>query len=306
MFMEPSRQHLIQLIIDGLEPKTNLCKVEQHCGAWKVSAPDNTMASLYRVLHGECYLHMEQAQPLLLQAGDGVFFFGGDSYQLSSSAGAHQASLQASMQTFHPTQDKQESSVSLASVIFELNGPLATTLISSFPKQLLLNNNHSPITAIGPLLDLLSTELTDTPEYASPLVLRLTQLLFYYLLRDSATHFDHTRGLCALACHPRFSVLINSMLESPAESWLVNDMAAHLHMSRASFYKYFMEVSDFPPAQLIQQLRIQLAMQKLRMGESIGSVSEAVGYQSQATFSRVFSRLIGVQPRLWQQQLKAV
>lgn len=304
--MQPSRQHLIQLMIDGLEPKITLFKVEQHSGAWQVSAPGNATAVLYRVLHGECYLHMEQGQPVLLQAGDGVFFFGDSGSQLKSGAGAHQATLQASMQTLHPAQDKQESAVSLARVCFELNGPLATTLISSFPEQLLLNKSHGPITATGPLLDLLTAELIDTSAYDSPLVERLTQLLFFYLLRDSATHFDSTRGLCALACHPRFSVLINSMLESPAESWLVNDMAAHLHMSRASFYKYFMEVSDFPPAQLIQQLRIQLAMQKLRMGESIGCVSEAVGYQSQATFSRVFSRLIGVQPSLWQQQFKAV
>ncbi len=301
--MQPSRQHLIQLMIDGLEPKITLCKVEQHSGAWQVSAPGNATAVLYRVLHGECYLHIEQGQPVLLQAGDGVFFFGESSYQLTPCAALKQTT---SVHALHPAQDKQESAVSLASVFFELNGPLATTLISSFPEQLLLNKSHGPIIATGPLLDLLTAELINTSAYDSPLVERLTQLLFFYLLRDSATHFDSTRGLCALACHPRFSVLINSMLESPAESWLVNDMAAHLHMSRASFYKYFMEVSDFPPAQLIQQLRIQLAMQKLRMGESIGCVSEAVGYQSQATFSRVFSRLIGVQPSLWQQQFKAV
>ena len=300
--MQPSRQQLIQLMIDGLEPKISLFKVEQHSGAWQVAAPGNATAVLYRVLHGECYLHLEQGQPVLLQAGDGVFFFAESGSQLKSSADTQQATLQ----TLHPAQDKQESAVGLARFCFELNGPLATTLISSFPEQLLLNKSHGPISAIGPLLDLLSAELLDSSVYDAPLVGRLTQLLFFYLLRDSANHFDSTRGLCALACHPRFSVLINSMLESPAESWLVNDMAAHLHMSRASFYKYFMEVSDFPPAQLIQQLRIQLAMQKLRMGDSIGCVSEAVGYQSQATFSRVFSRLIGVQPSLWQQQLKAV
>ncbi len=302
--MEANSQDLIQLMIDGLEPKISLFNIEQHCGAWQISALDHAAVSLYMVLHGECYVHFEQGKSILLQAGDGVFFLRDTPYKLTPFAGAKQLTSPQNIQTLHPLQDGQEGTVSLACASFELNGLVASTLLSSFPDKLLLNNTHGASKAVRPLIDLLSAELTDAAKYQSPLVERLTQLLFFYLIGDSANHFDCSRGLCALACHPRFSVLIKSMLDSPAESWLVNDMAEHLHMSRASFYKYFMQVSDFSPAQLLQQLRIQLAMQQLRTGESIGRVSEAVGYQSQATFSRVFSRLIGMQPSLWQQQIK--
>jgi AraC-like DNA-binding protein len=45
--------------------------------------------------------------------------------------------------------------------------------------------------------------------------------------------------------------------------------------------------------------RMQFASRLLREGESVSSVATAVGYESEAAFSRAFKKLVGQAPATW-------
>jgi AraC-like DNA-binding protein len=55
-----------------------------------------------------------------------------------------------------------------------------------------------------------------------------------------------------------------------------------------------------PPIEYLTGWRIQLACERLKSGrEPLARIAEAVGYESEAAFSRAFTREMGVRPGAW-------
>jgi AraC-like DNA-binding protein len=54
-----------------------------------------------------------------------------------------------------------------------------------------------------------------------------------------------------------------------------------------------------PPIQYLALWRMQLASRRLLEGESVAEVAGAVGYESEAAFSRAFKKLVGEAPATW-------
>ena len=103
-------------------------------------------------------------------------------------------------------------------------------------------------------------------------------------------------GLLAVAQRPEFSPLLDRLLLDPGYDWSIDNMARLAHMSRASFYKNFIDTCGQPPAQFLLALRMKIAAQRLDAGDSIDRTAEHVGYRSYAAFSRAFKKIIGQQP----------
>jgi AraC-like DNA-binding protein len=51
--------------------------------------------------------------------------------------------------------------------------------------------------------------------------------------------------------------------------------------------------------QYLAMWRMQLASRRLLEGESVAEVATAVGYESEAAFSRAFKKLVGESPSSW-------
>ena len=54
-----------------------------------------------------------------------------------------------------------------------------------------------------------------------------------------------------------------------------------------------------PPMQYLALWRMQLASRLLIEGGQVAAVSAAVGYESEAAFSRAFKKLVGQAPAAW-------
>ena len=54
-----------------------------------------------------------------------------------------------------------------------------------------------------------------------------------------------------------------------------------------------------PPMQYLALWRMQLASHLLLQGQAVARVAEAVGYESEAAFSRAFKKLVGQPPAAW-------
>jgi AraC-like DNA-binding protein len=50
--------------------------------------------------------------------------------------------------------------------------------------------------------------------------------------------------------------------------------------------------------------RMQLASRLLADGRRLAVVAEAVGYESEAAFSRAFKKLVGTSPGMWRSSLR--
>ena len=80
----------------------------------------------------------------------------------------------------------------------------------------------------------------------------------------------------------------------------VEKLSANLAMSRSVLYRRVAEFSNFSPAELIRDLRLEQASQLLlESNERISTIGDATGFRDVSTFSRAFSKKMGMSPRQW-------
>jgi AraC-like DNA-binding protein len=83
------------------------------------------------------------------------------------------------------------------------------------------------------------------------------------------------------------------------EPWTVERLARLVGASRSAFAERFTEMVGQPPMQYLALWRMQLASHLLTDGQPVAAVAEAVGYESEAAFSRAFKKLVGLAPSAW-------
>ncbi|MBQ9952150.1 MAG: AraC family ligand binding domain-containing protein [Clostridia bacterium] len=77
----------------------------------------------------------------------------------------------------------------------------------------------------------------------------------------------------------------------------VEDIAAHVGLSRSRLYRLFMAELRLSPVQVLTQVRIRQACALLRRGDlSVKAVAASVGYENQLYFSRRFREVMGCSP----------
>lgn len=130
---------------------------------------------------------------------------------------------------------------------------------------------------------------------------RLSELLFVEAVREHVEHLpaDATGWLAALR-NPSLSRALTVMHARAAHPWTADELAKEACLSRSAFAERFTSTVGLPPMSYLAQWRMLLAGQRLReSADTIAQVAESVGYESESTFSRAFTREMGVAPGAW-------
>ena len=72
-----------------------------------------------------------------------------------------------------------------------------------------------------------------------------------------------------------------------------------LLVPRSIFAKRFNDLLGVPPIEYLVRWWVQLAARLLDQGARIAETAVSVGYESEATFNRVFKRFAGAPPGAW-------
>ncbi len=292
--MTPDTDQLARWLLGSLRLDTAVLHAGQYCGRWRASTAGRELGSFHLVLEGQCYLHFDGAAPIPLGARDGVFLLRDLPHFLSPYPDPlHAASAQA-MRPLHAPANSP--STALACGFFQFQGAASKLIVDSFPPYLLIRGGAPAFAAAAALFDLILQEAGGDPEQPSPLMARLVELLFFYLIRHVAQGEQVAGGLLSLLHRSEFAPLLERMLDSPAADWSIENMAKAACMSRASFCKHFASASGHSPAQFLLLLRMKIAARRLHDGTSVERVAELVGYRSHAAFTRAFKRATGEQP----------
>jgi AraC-like DNA-binding protein len=93
-----------------------------------------------------------------------------------------------------------------------------------------------------------------------------------------------------------------------AEPIDINNIADEAFFSKFHFIRLFKKIYGKSPHQYLKVVRIEKAMELLRVGNSVSEVCYTVGFQSLSSFSGLFKKLVGVTPSAYleaQQKIKA-
>jgi AraC-like DNA-binding protein len=179
---------------------------------------------------------------------------------------------------------------------------MAAPLFRSLPPLLVERAESDPVAS---LLTVTATEILRQVENAAPgapfVLGRLMELLFVEVVRRHAERLPSTAGgVLAAMRDPIVAKAIWLLHQEPARRWTIEDLAGEVGASRTVLAERFNQYVGKPPIEYLTGWRIQLACERLKSSaDPLARIAEAVGYESEAAFSRAFKREMGVSPGVW-------
>lgn len=261
------------------------------------------------IARGACWGHAIGHQPIRLGEGDVLAFPQGDAHVLSSSPG-----LRAT-----PDLGMYERRAGPLPFYFERGGggtdgarivccflgcddrPF-NPLLAALPAVIHVPAARRSAAAerLGAMLGLAAREARDGRPGSENFLARLAELTFVEAIRQHLESLPETQSSWLAGLRdPVVCRALSALHGGPREAWTVERLARQVGVSRSVLAERFTEMVGHPPMQYLALWRMQLAGRLLAEGGGVAEVASAVGYESEAAFSRAFKKLVGQPPGSW-------
>jgi len=177
-------------------------------------------------------------------------------------------------------------------------------LLAALPAQLVLRRDGLAGSRMGALIEFALDELRSAGSGSRDVLLRLSELMFvtslrHYLLAEP----NCTSGWLAGLRDPLVARALALLHGHPEQSWTLPELARRAGSSRTVLTERFNSLIGLPPMRYLATWRMQKAAALLAGGSlKVAAVATAVGYESEAAFSRAFRRHAGLSPNDWRQR----
>ncbi len=168
-------------------------------------------------------------------------------------------------------------------------------VLAVLPSIIRVDSAAHPVMAA--LLPLLAGELRVPRPGGDAVSTRLADVLVVETVRAwLAEQHDAVTGWVAALRDPQLGPAIAAVHRAPGDPWTLGALAERARMSRSGFAARFTEVVGTSPMAYVAATRMHAARTMLTDGATVAAVAGALGYGSEAAFSRAFSRITGLTP----------
>lgn len=282
----------------------------EHCKPFSVT-PRHVIASHF-VVQGQMQLRVEDGEVIDVRAGELLLLPHNHPHSFGSDLSAATVAAHSIVQP-PPPQGDGIARIKLG------GGGEATQLLCGFLGSA---TSFSPLlSALPPLLklDIRSTasgawiessfrfaasEIAAGRMGSATVIAKLSELLFVEAVSKYVEALPaERRGWLAGLRDPQIGRALTLLHARPSDAWTAEALALEVNMSRSVFAERFTSLVGQPPMHYLTLWRMHLAAQRLREGhDNVARVAEAVGYESEAAFSRAFKRQFGTSPGGWRKQ----
>ncbi|HVY21423.1 MAG TPA: AraC family transcriptional regulator [Bauldia sp.] len=294
-------------------------------GPWAVGAPAPAMIlpkilpdadhliAYHVVTAGECFGKLAGGEPIAVNAGEVIVFVNADAHVMSSAPTAHADPF---------TADALEiAAAGRMPYCINYGGsvPATTRLVCGYlacdkgPFNPLLDNLPPVIKAgdprsrtgwLGQFVQFALAEAAEKRAGSESVLTRLSELMFIDVLRRYIETLPPERaGWLAGIRDPVVGKALSLLHEKPARDWTIEELARGSGASRSVLAERFTQLVGIPPIAYLAKWRMQLAAEMLARGAgNIAGIAAEIGYDSEASFSRAFKKLVGVPPSQWRRR----
>ena len=267
--------------------------------------------SFHAVMSGSCWAAIADGSvpPVEANAGDVIVFPGGAANVLSSSRGGRG---EPNLAMYYSPIDQCLP----FTVMRGGGGPQRThficgylgcdarpfnPLLAALPPMLCARKPADGRSWVTDFLPLAMAEGRSNRPGGETILAKLSELMFVEVIRDHLETLPDDSGGWLSGLHdPQVGEALRLLHARPAEDWTLERLARRVGLSRSAFAARFAQYTGISPMQYLARWRLQLAGRLLEQpGISIAQAGAEVGYESEATFSRAFKRLVGMSPGLW-------
>jgi AraC-like DNA-binding protein len=273
------------------------------------------LISLHIVTHGGCWVGLAGAPSERLETGDVLVIPHGDAYYLADPPEAERTYGHEEAVAFF----RDMAAGKLPPTVIEgSDGPGRSQFICGFlgcdlrpfnpvlstlPRLLYVRSPHSG-NGLSHLIAFALNELREPRSAGQVVRLRMAELLFVEIMRRHLEGLptEQTGWLAGLR-DPLVARALALLHNAPGQDWTLDELAARAATSRSVLAERFAHFIGQPPMQYLRELRMQRATRLLAEdGAKVASVAAAVGFESEAAFSRAFKKCVGLSPDEWRRQ----
>jgi AraC-like DNA-binding protein len=167
------------------------------------------------------------------------------------------------------------------------------------PPLIVVRSDEPQTLALRATMAMLASEMANPALGSGLVVRRLADILFVQCLR---AHLESRSGVCNKGLlwaffDPKIGVALKMMHQKLDAAWTVEKLASACGMSRSAFAVRFKEMVGETPLDHLTTWRMQKAATLLQKSDNkVVDVARSVGYDSDATFSKAFKRVVRVTP----------
>ena len=271
---------------------------------WGILYPPQDVARFHFVISGQCWIGESDGKWISLSPGDAVLLPLGSAYTLCSARNGvakpydenQYEHVGRNTYRMRDSGDGDIAELFCCRVIFK--DPGLRPLLQLMPSVLLLRGAMERDPVLPVLLDTMAAEFTSGRMGSATVLSRLADVVITRIVRAWVEdHKDDTTGWLAAIRDPKLGRAVAAIHRDPGRDWSIEVLADVACVSRSVFSERFAKLVGVPPARYVTQIRMHLARGWLRADrETVAQISERLGYESEAAFSRAFKRHIGVAP----------
>lgn len=299
-------QILLGLRLDGVE--YGRCVMRP---PWAVAFPARSEARFHFVARGGAWLRTPGREWLALQAGDAVLLPRGSFHVLASSPEVSTVDIDSLARTEVAENiylvgdaprargeglDVSDDVMFCGAMRFNLD-PLHP-LLAMMPDLMRASELATRDPSVPALLDAMEREVALERIGACGMLARLADVLAASIIRAwvECACSDASGWIAAVQC-PRIGKVIAAIHAAPEQAWSVPTLAGLMGASRSSFAEAFTRTVGESPAKYVTRVRMFQARRWIeREGMRVAVAATRMGYDSEASFSRAFKRVVGLPP----------
>ena len=301
-------QILLGLRLEGVE--YGRCRLR---APWAVAFPARQEARFHFVARGGCWLRTPGSEWVRLNAGDAVLLPRGSLHVLASAPDlpavdidslarrpvADDLYLVGAVEPGKGSASEDEAGLDVmfcGAMRFNLD-PLHP-LLSMMPDAMRANDLAQRDPSVPALLEAMEREVALDRIGACGILARLADVVAASIIRawvECACN-DASGWIAAVQC-PSIGKVIAAIHAEPERNWSVPELAELMGASRSRFADAFSRTVGETPARYVAKVKMFQARRWIAQeGMRVAVAADRLGYDSEASFSRAFKRIVGQPP----------
>ena len=298
---DPLGETLYQLRLDG-----SLYALSELQAPWGIEMPVLPGKMMFHIVTaGSCWLKIQDEPPIELHQGSLVLLPQGRGHWLMDAPDSptepfFDLPVEQVNERFETlTYGGSGKLTKLTCCVVNFDHTAGQQLIGQLPEVLHINSLDTDVDGwLEQSLRFLAREAREQRPGGQTIMANLADILVIQAIRtwiDTAA--EASTGWFAALRDKHVGNALVAIHRAPDHSWSVDTLAKQVGLSRSGFSARFTALVGESVMQYVTRWRMLLARSKLMEGKiTLGELSEQLGYQSEAAFSRAFKRTLGVSP----------
>jgi AraC-like DNA-binding protein len=265
------------------------------------------------VTSGRAYASLVGGTAVPVEAGEVVVFTNADPHVMSSSAGMRAEPpdadmieiAEAGLLPFHVNlMNGGTASATLVCGYLACDAKPFNPLLEALPPMLKAGDpRRNDAGWLGQFIHFAVAEVADKRAGSESVLTKLSELMFIDVVRRYIEALPaQDSGWLAGLRDPAVGKALALIHARPSFNWTIEGLVRQCGTSRTVMAERFVQFVGVPPMHYLAKWRMQVASEMLNRGNAnMATIAAAIGYESEAAFSRAFKKMMGVPPSAWRQ-----